>query len=509
MKTASDDVFVLIKSLSPLEKRYFKVVTGMTEEGKGKDYHALFDCIDKMDEYDEESIVLKYPDTKFSKNLPVAKKYLFDILMRSLVDYHSANTAAHDVRYKIRGAQILRERNMHDLANKQLVSAKKLAEKHEGHIFLLQILQQDARTVGNLSDDVITDKLNSFEQLLGEYLHLIEFDTKFVLLYFRSLTLFRQIRYVRTDDDRTRLEELLTHPLLKETPDTAVPGHLITHHAILSRIYFMLGDYEASYVNHKICVEQWEAHPEKIERGVGDYAGALVNFATRCIKTHRYDEFRIAVNKFKALTDSSVRIRMIGYEAVHPLDLMYAIQTGQFELIDGVISAIASDQHYFKQHSIPFSSANINFSILNVLVVLERYDEALRYANMILNTTGIESELLTFTKLITLIIHIELGNIDLVEYNVRSLYRHLRKTKRMLHFEEIFLKYVRKFTVASDNKKFVALLRQMHAELYDISRNPYEARAFEYFDMLSWLESKIEGIPFSTVIYRRAQQPAG
>jgi hypothetical protein len=43
-------------------------------------------------------------------------------------------------------------------------------------------------------------------------------------------------------------------------------------------------------------------------------------------------------------------------------------------------------------------------------------------------------------------------------------------------------------------------LQALHDKLKKYENNPMEARAFAYLDVVSWLESKLEGVPVEKVI---------
>lgn len=512
MKTASDDLHILIKALTPQEKRYFKVVTGLgedsKEEGKAKDYHKLFDVIDKQEHYDEQAILEQYKGEKFIKNFAVAKKYLYDVLLKCLVDYNAANTAAHDVRYKMLASNLLRNRGIHDQADKQLAAAKKIAERNEGHIFLMQILQGEARTVGTVPDSELEERLRQLEEIQDHYLRLVELDTKYILLYFWSSVRFRQVGFIRTESDKAVIEEILRHPLLLDESTPQAPGHKITHFSILSRAHYLLGNAEEAYQHHKRCLQVWETTPAKIERGIGEYAGALINFCARCLAAHRYDEFEAAMQKFRALPKNNIRVRLIAYEGLASLELTYYYRTGQHEKSLARIPEIEQEGKVLSERVPKYQHINLYFNILNTYLVVGNFEKALEYANAILREDPLIPELYNYTELLTLIIHIELGNSDLVEYSVRSLYRHLKKTNRLFRFEEIFLKYSKKFVVVDDIKKVRLLMQQMKSELEDIANDPYQKRALELFDMISWLESKIRAVPFREVLmHKNAQTP--
>jgi len=67
--------------------------------------------------------------------------------------------------------------------------------------------------------------------------------------------------------------------------------------------------------------------------------------------------------------------------------------------------------------------------------------------------------------------------------------------------EEI-LKFLRK-NIYAHPKALRNAFAELKEKLVLISRNPYERRSFLYLDIISWLESKIEGVPVQDVIKRK------
>jgi hypothetical protein len=45
--------------------------------------------------------------------------------------------------------------------------------------------------------------------------------------------------------------------------------------------------------------------------------------------------------------------------------------------------------------------------------------------------------------------------------------------------------------------------KKLHSELKPFEEHPYEKRAFLYLDIISWLESNIEGVPVEVVVKRK------
>ena len=87
MKTPSDSLFNLIKSLSKGEKQYFKKFSSIHTGKENHYYMRLYDEIEKQTEngvYDEEKIKKTFAGEKFVKQLHVTKNYLFNAILRSL-----------------------------------------------------------------------------------------------------------------------------------------------------------------------------------------------------------------------------------------------------------------------------------------------------------------------------------------------------------------------------------------------------------------------------------------
>jgi hypothetical protein len=88
---ASDALFVLIKSLSKSEKRYFRLQP-MAEDGQ---HRLLFDAIEKLTEYDEEKLFKILKGTPIADGLSIAKNRLYHTLLKSLASFHHKLSLIH------------------------------------------------------------------------------------------------------------------------------------------------------------------------------------------------------------------------------------------------------------------------------------------------------------------------------------------------------------------------------------------------------------------------------
>ncbi len=110
---------------------------------------------------------------------------------------------------------------------------------------------------------------------------------------------------------------------------------------------------------------------------------------------------------------------------------------------------------------------------------------------------------------VNIILHYEMNDYDLLEYLIRSAQRLLEKDKETHKFELLVITYIKRLIKADSaeekRKLFIKLRNKLlfaNLENYLIafSRGTSEKIILNTFDILSWLESKIEGRSFAAVL---------
>ncbi|MES2731120.1 MAG: hypothetical protein V4714_05200, partial [Bacteroidota bacterium] len=110
-----------------------------------------------------------------------------------------------------------------------------------------------------------------------------------------------------------------------------------------------------------------------------------------------------------------------------------------------------------------------------------------------------------FARIISLICHFELGNKDVIKYYIKSTYRFLLMKEDLHLFQKYIIGFLKNLHNEPDDKELTSRFEQLRTQLLPLVNSGYEKRAFLYFDMISWLESKIEKRPVQDIIMEKSR----
>ena len=63
--------------------------------------------------------------------------------------------------------------------------------------------------------------------------------------------------------------------------------------------------------------------------------------------------------------------------------------------------------------------------------------------------------------------------------------------------------------LTEEKKKLIKAFTEIKLKLVQLFKNPYERKVLEYFDFISWLESKIEKRSFAEIVKEKAESKKG
>ena len=133
------------------------------------------------------------------------------------------------------------------------------------------------------------------------------------------------------------------------------------------------------------------------------------------------------------------------------------------------------------------------------------YKNCIAYLKRIITNKSLKmrEDLMCFARVLSLVAHYEAGMDYHLEVQLKSTYKFLLKMNDLHAVQKEMIKFLRSLGDIYPHE-LKDEFRKLYNELKKYENHPYEKRAFLYLDILSWLESHLEGKPVSQIIREKA-----
>lgn len=169
-RKTSTELFELVKTMTPSEKRYFKLFASLHTVGSENKYMKLFDLIEQSEVYNEDKLIVGVNDkggVTFSK----LKRYLYSLILKSMRNYNVDKNGTHQLTSAVDDVSILFNKGLYAQAGKAIQKAEKIIEENDllSYNFLIDNwkrrinLHLDAKKEANQGE--LDIKLNEFNEL--------------------------------------------------------------------------------------------------------------------------------------------------------------------------------------------------------------------------------------------------------------------------------------------------------------------------------------------------------
>lgn len=510
-KRVNEALFELIKSMSKSEKRYFKLVSSRHSIGGENNYIRIFDAMEKMNSYNEEKVFEKFEGEAFLNRFSITKKRLYDHILSALDAFHSSNSIDSQLFKMLHSVDILHGKSLYDQSKRILRSAEKLAQKHEKREIELLIINKQQRlleTYGNLqlSEASVTELQQRSDNCLSEVeIHNSLWSIKSVLF----LRLSKK-GVARSQDDINEFDAIVERlkPIESKHILSSESNYLYRH--IMSAYFYSIGKLQQSlaHLNESIRIFS-ETDFNKIELNkklsaftnaiyisdkIGDYKSALKNLAS--LKSMN-DEFK---------TNEDLAIKL--FSSISSIELDLNLRKGDFTKALKLSKSIEENLHQFDEKIVPIRRAFLEFKMAVIHIGIGNFNEALKWVNKILNDSELDKteDIIGYTQLLDLLIHVELKHETLLPYSLKSTMRFFKTRNRMYGFEKVYLNFMSKLIKTEDKFHAVDLWEELYKELESMKDNAFESVVLDYFDFKSWAESKIKNKSFDLIIREHYNQ---
>ena len=419
-------------------------------------------------------------------------------------EYYSSDSVEAILRNNIQQIEILTKKRLFDLAKKIIAKAEKLATENYSYYYLGIVLSLKREII--ISEESLVE-ISNYQSLYMDELKCIEMlknNMDYNKLYMQVISVMNA-QFWASDKKRAELKTILKNTLLKdETKAISLPAKL-SYFTILGAVFFLFKELEKSYLNYKKVVQLLEQNPSYLSGRIEFYMVMMSRLFLTMVILKKDKELIFFHNKVKRFIESlpekqQSRNIFKKYININNNHIAYHLQLFNFnkalklsEQLKTNILAYNSTQEYLVFH----------INLFHIYFYLNDYHKALQQVNKILNSkeSGIREDLIIASKILNIIVHYELGNMDMLPYLCKSTARYLEKKGQLNEAEKSVLNFFGKTILKADGKsEKVTAFIEFKKEYLSIS----DQTIYDNFDFVSWLESKIENRSFLDVVREKS-----
>lgn len=500
----TDELFQLIKSLDATEKRIFRQYANRNSNKENLNVVSFFDALDKMEEFDEEKLLKKNKAFK-KQQLSNMKAHLYKQLLNSLRLKKDEDNIDIHLTDQMNFARILYNKGLYFQALKILDKLKQTAKAHHQVTYQLQALIFEKK----IEALHITRSIENRAEQLSREVNTVN-NSIALLSRFSNLALQLYSWYIKNGHARNEKDVMA----VKVFFESHLPEYDKEQLGFYEKLYlfqahswygFILQDFLLFYRYTQKWVDLFEQEPFMRITEAGQYIKAVHNLLSAHFVLGNYEgylETLRAFDSYAVSNDGSLNIntRMQVFIYLQIAKVNKHFLEGSFSEGLALIPEMEDKLTEYSLHIDRHRLLILYYKIACLYFGSGDNERAIDYLNKIINwKVDLRTDLQCYARLLHLIAHYELGNYDLIEYLIKSVYRFLAKMENLSVVEEEIFHFLRK-SFALKKDKIIPAFKALKEKLEKHKRNTFETRSFLYLDIIGWLESKIENIPVQQII---------
>jgi len=500
---SSDALFILIKSLEKGEKRNFKLFAARNSGSADLKIVQLFDALDKMNQYDEEELLRKNESIQ-KQQLSNLKAHLYDQILSSLRILKQSENIDLQIHEQLDHAKILFNKGLYIQALRLLEKIKQLAKQNNQVTYLLQVLFLEKKIESLHITRSMQDRAEKLSTEMNEVNERIEMISAISNLSLQLYGWYIQHGHARNDEDRKAVDELMNSGAIELVKSSKGFYERLYRY----QCYCWYGFINQDFLMHYRYAQKWvdlfekEEHMQQIESA--QYIKGLHNLITSLFDLRNVDKFKETIAVLERVMDTPI-VANNQNNKIQSFVYLYIAKINQ-HFLEGSFSEglamVPTMEEKLKEIEMYMDSHRVlvfYYKIACLYFGAGQADKAIDYLNRIINwKLNLRDDLQCYARLLHLIAHYELGNMEIVNYLSKSVYRFMSKMNNLGAVEEVLFNFIRKSIQSGGeiNQSFQDLLNT----LQPLEKNKLESRAFMYLDIISWLESRIQGKDVQSVI---------
>lgn len=490
-----DQLFLLVKSLTKSEKRSFTAYASRFQDTDGLMYVKLFDLLEKQKSLDEDALCvkLKLKDKSQFSNL---KRHLYKQILASIRVVQINKNADIQIREYLDFVDILYAKGLYLQSLKILDKAKLLAQKTKNDILYLSIVETEktieSKHITRSGADLTVDLVNFTQKISETITNSSKLSNLRILLH----GYYIQNGHVKNEEEENKIVGFF---------EDNMPALDIEKLSYLEQVYlnqsyvwyyYILLDFERCLYYAEQWLKLFKTSPEMIGQDPDLYMRAFHYILTctfNLLQKDKFSAYLLELEDFRTQNYSkfTTNSKIISFLYVHHGRLNLHFLNRSFREGVAILPKTLRRLSTYKSKLDAHRVMVFYFKIGWMYLMSGMPDKTVDYCNQIfqMEMGTLREDIQTYTKLMFLMAHYDLGNESIMNYLIQSAKTQFEKSNEKNKLQKETLLFFSRL-VATPAYERKAIFNEFSGTLKQLQKEKYEKRAFHYLDIWLWVEGK-------------------
>lgn len=499
----SESLIHLINNLTKQEKKEFSLYISNKPE---KDYIFLFRLIDDKKVSDPEELKMSFLAAKPTSSFNTVVIYLFDLLIDILTRLRTEQDSYYLLFNELLHARVLYEKSMYQECFQVLKKVKEKAVYYENHFALLVAQRLELNYLltldfEDMDEQKLLNKQYKMNNTLKSIRQLNEQSSLYELLKYRMINRGAS----RSLEDTQKLDDLVTSEISIVASAGVENFEIKKNHQLFQANYFItVGDYKAAFNSFVELNKLFEENSHLWNNPPVYYLMTVEGMLESLRIMHNYEGMNYFIQKLAKLSSPSSSFQLNVMYVIFIYRLFSFIDAGDFDKAGIWIAehqtSLIDKMLLLKEQQ----QAEMSLYIALIHLGNGEYRKARKRLSAIIGRGHLYSlPLFRTIRIVNVMIHYELGDVDYIQSEIRSIKREMSKNKGYnLKVESFLLKFLNYSFADTNRKKRAEIWESMAEEVHALYADKYETQILRKFDFVAWVEAKIFEVPLSDILKR-------
>ena len=499
----SESLIHLINNLTKQEKKEFSLYISNKPE---KDYIFLFRLIDDKKVSDPEELKMSFLAAKPTSSFNTVVIYLFDLLIDILTRLRTEQDSYYLLFNELLHARVLYEKSMYQECFQVLKKVKEKAVYYENHFALLVAQRLELNYLltldfEDMDEQKLLNKQYKMNNTLKSIRQLNEQSSLYELLKYRMINRGAS----RSLEETQKLDDLVTSEISIVASAGVENFEIKKNHQLFQANYFItVGDYKAAFNSFVELNKLFEENSYLWNNPPVYYLMTVEGMLESLRIMHNYEGMNYFIEKLTKLSSPSSSFQLNVMYVIFIYRLFSFIDAGDFDKAGIWIAehqtSLIDKMLLLKEQQ----QAEMSLYIALIHLGNGEYRKARKRLSATIGRGHLYSlPLFRTIRIVNVMIHYELGDVDYIQSEIRSIKREMSKNKGYnLKVESFLLKFLNYSFADTNRKKRAEIWESMAEEVHALYADKYETQILRKFDFVAWVEAKIFEVPLSDILKR-------